>query len=73
MEKESLQLSFLTSLNKTVHLVIPNPKVPVDGSAVGAAMDAVVAADIFAFPAGRIVKKIQARLDSSEASVIALP
>lgn len=73
MQKESLQLSFLTNLNKTVHLQIPNPKTPVDPVEVNAAMDAVVANDIFAFPTGRIVKKVEAKLDSAEATVIALP
>lgn len=50
--KDTLQLSFLTDLNKTVHFQIPNPKQPIDATAVGAAMDAIVAADIFAFPTG---------------------
>ncbi len=71
--KEVLQLSFLTSLNKTVHLQIPNPKQPIDSIAVGAAMDAIVAADIFSFPTGRIVKKVQAKLNTSDASVVQLP
>jgi len=70
--KETLQLAFLTDLNKTVHLQIPNPKTPIDPVAVSAAMDAIVAANIFSFPTGRIVKKVQAKLDSTDASVVAL-
>lgn len=70
--KESLELSFLTSLNKTVHLQIPNPQTPVSAAAVDAAMDAIVAADIFSFPNGRIVKKVQAKLATADASVIPL-
>ncbi|MHB1626976.1 MAG: DUF2922 domain-containing protein [Bacilli bacterium] len=70
--KESLELSFLTSLNKTVHLQIPNPKTPVSAAAVDAAMDAIVAADIFVFPNGRIVKKVQAKLATADASIIPL-
>lgn len=70
--KDTLQLSFLTDLNKTVHFQIPNPKQPIDTTAVSAAMDAIVAADIFAFPTGRIVKKVQAKLDTADSSAIAL-
>ncbi|MCY0876278.1 MAG: DUF2922 domain-containing protein [Firmicutes bacterium] len=70
--KDTLQLSFLTDLNKTVHLTVPNPKQPIDATAVGAAMDAIVAADIFSFANGRIVKKVQAKLDSTDSSAIAL-
>ena len=71
--KEALELSFLTGLNKTVHLQIPNPKLPIDPVAVNAAMDAIVAADIFSFPTGRIVKKVQAKLNSTDAAVVQLP
>ena len=70
--KEVLQLAFLTSLNKTVHLQVPNPKLPIDAAAVTKAMDAIVAADIFSYPNGRIVKKVQAKVTSSDASVVTL-
>lgn len=70
--KEDLQLSFLTDLSKTVHLLVPNPVQPVSASAVSAAMDAIVAANIFAFPTGRIVKKVAARLNTTDASPIQL-
>jgi len=70
--KETLQLSFLTDLNKTVHMQVPNPVMPLNATAISAAMDAVVAADIFAFPTGRIVKKVQAKLDSADSSLVAL-
>ena len=70
--KESITLTFLTSLNKTVRLQIPNPKTPVDPHAVNQAMDAIVAADVFALTNGRIVKKVSATLDTSDSSAIAL-
>ena len=70
--KETLQLSFLTSMNKTVHLQIPNPAQPVDPAVVNTAMDAIVSADIFSFPTGRIVKKVQAKLGTSDSSIIQL-
>ncbi len=70
--KESITMSFLTSLNKTVRIQIPDPKTPVDPQAVNQAMDAIVAADIFAFTNGRIVKKVAAALNTSDSTSIAL-
>lgn len=70
--KESITMSFLTSLNKTVRIQIPDPKTPVDPVAVNQAMDAIVAADIFAFANGRIVKKVAAALNTSDSTSIAL-
>ncbi len=70
--KEVLQLTFLTSLNKQVHMQIPNPKLPIDQVAVNKAMDAIVAGDIFNYPNGRIVKKVQAKVTSSDASIVTL-
>jgi hypothetical protein len=70
--KETLQLAFLTSLNKTVHIAIPNPVQPVSDALVNAAMDAIVKADIFAFPTGRIVKKVSAKLNTATVDPLAL-
>ncbi|PWI56651.1 DUF2922 domain-containing protein [Sulfoacidibacillus thermotolerans] len=70
--KQTLELAFLTDLNKTVHLQIPNPKTPVSTSDVTRAMDAIVAANIFSFPTGRIVKKVQAKVNSTDSSAITL-
>ncbi len=70
--KETLGLAFLTDLNKTVHLQIPNPKMPISASDVTNAMDAIVAANIFVFPTGRIVKKVQAKLSSTNSSLVSL-
>ena len=70
--KESITLSFLTSMNKTVRLQVPSPKTPVDASAVNQAMDAIVAADVFAFSSGRIVKKVSATYNTSDSSAIAI-
>ncbi|KYP81216.1 DUF2922 domain-containing protein [Ferroacidibacillus organovorans] len=71
--KEVLQLSFLTSASKAVHLQIQNPKQPVDPVAVNAAMDAIVGGDIFLFPTGRIVKKVAAKVNTSDTSILTLP
>lgn len=60
--KDTLELAFLTDLNKTVHLQIPNPKTPISATDITTAMDAIVAANIFVFPTGRIVKKYWQRL-----------
>ena len=70
--KETLQLSFLTSLNKTVHLQIQNPKTPIDPVAVNKAMDTIVSADIFSYVTGRIVKKVAAKADTTNATPITM-
>lgn len=70
--KEVLQLTFLTSLNKQMHMQVPNPKLPIDQAAVNKAMDAIVSGNIFNYPNGRIVKKVQAKVTSSDASIVTL-
>ncbi len=68
--KFSLQLSFLTDQNKKVKVTIPNPKQPVDNKQVDAAMDLIVSKQVFAFPQGKIVKKIGAEhLQTDSASI----
>lgn len=70
--KETLQLTFLTSMNKTTNLLVPSPKTPIDSAAVNQAMDAIVAADIFTLSTGRIVKKVAAKLSTTDSADIAL-
>ncbi|MCI0183714.1 MAG: DUF2922 domain-containing protein [Acidibacillus sp.] len=70
--KDTLELAFLTDLNKTVHLQIPNPKTPISATDITTAMDAIVAANIFVFPTGRIVKKVLAKVNSSGSSQVTL-
>jgi hypothetical protein len=62
MSKQVLELVFANAANKTVHITVPSPKTPVDSAAVGAAMDLVVAKNIFSVNGSDIVKKVEARL-----------
>ncbi len=59
-DKTSLQLSFMTDLNRKVHVLIPNPKQPVVNTDVDHVMDLIVSKQVFAFTQGLIVKKIGA-------------
>lgn len=68
--KVSLQLGFLTNTNKKVHITIPNPKSPIDATAVDAAMDLIVAKQPFVLTQGTIVSKIGAnQVNTDTASV----
>jgi hypothetical protein len=68
MAKITLVMQFLTDSNKKVRIAIPNPKQPVDNAAVEHAMDLIVQKGIFAFPQGKIVKKIGATLTESSST-----
>ncbi|GGJ04077.1 MAG: DUF2922 domain-containing protein [Chloroflexi bacterium] len=68
--KATLQLQFLTDLNKKVHITIQNPKIPVDPQAVKQAMDLMVQRNIFAFPQGQLVKSIGANLVQTDTSSV---
>lgn len=68
--KISLQLQFLTDSNKKVRITIPNPKQPLDNTAVEAAMDLIVAKRVFEFAQGMIVKKVGAEQVETSASSV---
>lgn len=68
--KLQLEMQFLTDQNKKVRVTVPNPKQPTDNTAVNAAMDLIVAKNIFAFPQGLIVKKIGASVVQSDTTAV---
>ncbi|MCF8566362.1 DUF2922 domain-containing protein [Alicyclobacillus tolerans] len=68
--KVSLQMQFLTSQNKKIHITVQNPKQPIDSAAVNSAMDAIVAKNIFSYPQGSIVSKIGAVEVQTDSSTI---
>lgn len=68
--KVTLQLQFLTDQNKKVRVNIPNPKQPLDSTAVQQAMDTIVAKNIFAFPQGQVVKRIGATLVQTDSNTV---
>ncbi|RIV17035.1 DUF2922 domain-containing protein [Alicyclobacillaceae bacterium I2511] len=68
--KVVLQLDFLTNQNKRVRINVPNPKLPIDNTAVTAAMDAIVSKGIFAFPQGKIASKVGANQVQTDTNTI---
>jgi len=66
-----LQLEFLTDQNKKVRINVPNPKQPVDATAVTNTLDLIVTKGIFAFPQGLIVKQAGANLVQTDTNPVA--
>ncbi|RFU61518.1 DUF2922 domain-containing protein [Bacillus sp. V59.32b] len=59
---KTLELIFVTQEGKTASISIEEPQEPVDVNAVKAAMDAIVAANVFSSPSGDFVGKKGARI-----------
>ncbi|MCL6487757.1 MULTISPECIES: DUF2922 domain-containing protein [Alicyclobacillus] len=58
--KVSLHLMFMTDRNKKVRIAIPNPKQPVDPTAVQNAAQLIVEKGVFDLPQGKIVQALPA-------------
>ncbi|MDM5340724.1 DUF2922 domain-containing protein [Fictibacillus enclensis] len=70
---KTLELQFINEQDKTVTISLDSPAEPVDPAAVKAAMDAVIAQNIFVSTGGDFVKKKGARLTDRSTSDIVLP
>lgn len=68
--KTTLQFVFLTDSNKKVRISIPNPKQPIDNTAVDAAMSAIVAKNVFTLPQGKIVSSVGASEVQTDSSTV---
>lgn len=68
--KSTLQLQFMTDSNKQVRISIPNPKQPVDATAVDNALDLIVQKGIFAYAQGAITEKVGAQLVTTDTSSV---
>jgi hypothetical protein len=68
--KATLQLQFMTDSNKQVRISIPNPKQPVDATAVDSALDLIVQKGIFAFTQGAITEKVGAQLIQTDTTMV---
>lgn len=68
--KTVLQLEFLTDTNKKVRITIPNPKQPVDNTAVDTALSTMVAKSVFALPQGKIVSSVGASQVQTDATSV---
>ncbi|GEO24567.1 hypothetical protein AAC03nite_03520 [Alicyclobacillus acidoterrestris] len=69
--KFSLYLSFMTDQNKKVRVNIPNPKQPVDASAVNNAVQTIVNKNVFSFPQGAITQALPAQETQTDTTTIA--
>ncbi|MDN4071657.1 DUF2922 domain-containing protein [Fictibacillus terranigra] len=70
---KTLELQFINEQDKTVTISLDSPKEPVDSAAVKAAMDTVIAQNIFISNGGDFVKKKGARITERTSSDIVLP
>ncbi|SFE87697.1 Protein of unknown function [Bacillus sp. OV194] len=70
---KTLELQFLNEQDKTVTISLDAPKEPVDPAAVKAAMDTIIAQNIFVSNGGDYVKKKGARVMDRTSSDIVLP
>jgi hypothetical protein len=68
--KMTLQLSFMTDLNKKIRISIPNPKQPLDNALVDSVMDLLVTKQAFVFPQGNLVKKVDAQQVQTDTSSV---
>ncbi|GMA51149.1 hypothetical protein GCM10025857_25060 [Alicyclobacillus contaminans] len=68
--KTTLQMTFMTDQDKKVRINIPGPKAGLDANAVGQVMDLIVSKGIFAFPQGKIVKKVDAVQVSTDSTTL---
>lgn len=66
---KSLDLIFKNQEGKTVRISIADPKEPVDPAAVNAAMDLIIAKDVFV---GTLTEKVGARISESSRTDIDL-
>lgn len=69
--KVSLELQFLTDQNSKVRVTIPNPKLPIDSTAVNNAMDLMIGRNVFAFTQGKLVGKVGAVEIQTDSTTIA--
>lgn len=68
--KFALHLLFNTDQDKKVRISIPNPKQPVDASAVDNAVQTILNKNIFVFPQGRIAKALPAEETQTDTTTI---
>ena len=70
---KTLELQFANQEGKTTNITIENPKDPVDPTAVSAAMDTVITANVFTSSGGDFVAKKGVRVVERNVTDIPLP
>ncbi|MGZ8888884.1 MAG: DUF2922 domain-containing protein [Halobacteriota archaeon] len=70
--KRELEMIFLTTNNKKVKVVVPEPKQDITQEEINTVMDLVISKSIFGFPQGLAVSKVEARIVETDVQKIAL-
>ncbi|MGZ4031984.1 MAG: DUF2922 domain-containing protein [Tumebacillaceae bacterium] len=60
--KRELELYFLTNENKKTKVVVPEPKPDVTQAEINSVMDLIINKNLFGFPQGVAVSKVEARI-----------
>ncbi|MEA4924872.1 MAG: DUF2922 domain-containing protein [Syntrophomonadaceae bacterium] len=68
----SLEMDFTTELGRTQRIRVYNAKDPLTGAEVAAAMDTIIARNIFSSTGGDLIGKIEARLVVTDSSDMVL-
>lgn len=71
-DQRVLEMGFNTQLGKTQRIKVYDAKDPLSGAEVAAAMDNIIAKDIFASTGGNLTAKIDARLITTETTELDL-
>lgn len=70
--KRELEMIFLTTNNKKVKLVVPEPKPNITAEEINNVMGFVISKSIFGFPQGLAVSKVEARIVATDVQEIVL-
>lgn len=69
---QQLELFFLTNENKKAKLVVPAPKPDLTPAQIGTVMDLIIQKNLFGFPQGVAVSKVEARIVGTDVQKISL-
>ncbi|MCX7571124.1 DUF2922 domain-containing protein [Tumebacillus sp. DT12] len=70
--KRELEMIFLTDNNKKVKVIVPEPKQNVSAVEINAVMDLILDKQVFGFPQGRAISKVEAKVVETNVEEIAL-
>lgn len=70
--KRELEMIFLTDNNKKVKVIVPKPKQNVSAVEINAVMDLILDKQVFGFPQGRAISKVEAKVVETNVEEIAL-
>lgn len=70
--KRELEMIFLTDNNKKVKVIVPEPKQNVTAAEINAVMDLIMDKQVFGFPQGKAISKVEAKVVETNVEEIAL-